>query len=289
MDDVNSALCMMVIVFGVLAAAGAYLLWEFSTRAQHARVIATRWRREGRAVHYAPAWAQFYGVRPRGTYHQSQAQHGTLGVVEDHLVFVPRHGPDRIIPLGAIHWVGTRHITIRHGKHSSRKNALVVHYDLGGAWRVGVWVSDRRTLDFLPVALGKLTGHAPLRLGARREDHGPARTQRLEQDIYGQWHPTDGADVHGELYLAPDRLLYNMRDPIHLAQIRQIDLYGKGGLSQFNPFNEELLRIEYETADGERRVLGFLVIWGQRWADELDRRTGVPVEVHAGRKKKTDG
>jgi hypothetical protein len=97
------------------------------------------------------------------------------------------------------------------------------------------------------------------------------------QDIYGEWH----ADRTGDLYLAPDRLLFDWRTVISLAALQQLDVYQVG---QGNP----LLCVTYAGSDGAPQVEGFQVQAAARWAEALVQRLDVPLQIHRGRKRKPD-
>ena len=183
---------------------------------------------------------------------------------------------------------------VRKGKNTVKRPVLVLHHEDRGRWNVSVFgIPDQALIVSLLTILGQQTRLKP---AYARADFGPHDAQRMSQDVYGQWQPTttDGdapsplilvAGLNGELYLAPDRLIYNGKTALHLAQIRKVELYEQGGLQKLNPFSEELLRIEYEQGD-QHQVAGFMVRSGRHWAEALGLRLNMPIEIHEGRKKK---
>jgi hypothetical protein len=218
--------------------------------------------------------------------------------VDKHLVFIGRRRydeewvPEEWIPFDQIRWLGTRYVSGQEGHSGIKRDALIVHYEQRGFWHVGAWFSVQQ--NDLIKALSVETGLPVIKYFGEREDYGPAPAARQIEDVYGRWHPfREGGHLpsvdadQGELYLAPDRLLFNRRHPIHLAQVRRVDVFEPGGvLAELDPFHEDLLRIEYETPDQQHAVIGFLVRGGDRWASAIRTRTSVPYEHHRGRKKK---
>lgn len=80
----------------------------------------------------------------------------------------------------------------------------------------------------------------------------------------------------GDLYLAPDRLLFDYQDPIHLVQIQCLDVYHKGVLGRLNPFDDQLLHIEYATPEGERRVIGYVLPKAEAFGQAIHDCSRVP-------------
>jgi hypothetical protein len=257
---------------------------EMRSRRRYVARVRAEWVRAGRIVHYGPIGATCYGRRPHSVYNTSDGSFGALGLVDSKLVFVGRGSVayTAILPFEAIRWAGTRLITVSGGRSPSETRALIIHYDGPDGWYVYTF-AGKQIYPFSEALeqIAGLTVHQP---AFEREDYGPAHVTRLNQDIYGQWT----LDRRGELYLAPDRLLFDWHGPILLSQFRQADVYSKGGLNELNPFAEELLRIEYEDADGEPHTVGFQVRHADKWADFIAQRTQLPVEYHTGRKKKEE-
>jgi hypothetical protein len=297
-SETVAPLFLILIVAAFLVAIG-YLAWEARRKQAHVAAVRADWMARQRTVHFGPVIADYYGSEPCQTYRTGPIS-GALGLVDQHLVFVGRTCGEEWIPLDKLHWVGTHSIMVPNGDGHVRTDALIVHYEERDIWHVGAWVSDWR--DALVKALGRETGLPVHSYGSKREDYGPIRAARLIEDVYGRWHPfSDGAHLsdsdgisaerldadQGQLYLAPDRLLFNRRSPIHLAQVRRVDVFEPGGtLAELNPFHEDLLRIEYESPDQQHEVIGFLVRRGDRWASAIHNLTSVPYEHHRGRKKK---
>jgi len=269
---------LLVLFFGALGASGAGgAWWLHRARRRYVMRVQTDWVRAGQIVHYGPVGASCFGQRPRAVY--SGAVFGALGITDGRLVFAG-HRSSRFnasIPLTSIRRIGLTTLQVQTGKMIARQRALAVHYDSPDGWRVGVFVT--RAPVEIAQALADESGLAVHDSGGERDDYGPAHATRMVEDVYGDWT----SDRTGELYLAPDRLLFNWRDPILLGDIRRLDVIAKRSL---NPLAPDLLRIEHETAGGEPRVTGFVVRRALRWAEAIVRRTDVPVDVHLGRKTK---
>ena len=288
---------LVTIVFGFLIMA---VTWDAYASRNHRKAIRARWRRSKRDILFAPVITQFYGDKPRTRHTMVRPESGVLGIADGALVFIRRFSEhERAIPFEHIHHVGNRPIVVQQGKHTARKQALIVHYERGGRWRVGAWILTRDLVDLTRVLRAQVRHNTPY-MGPDREDFGPMRAERLKQDIYGQWNPFDleirpydpddplpASLSEADLYLAPDRLLFDCHDAVLLSQMRRVEVYEKGGpLHELNPFREDLLRIEYETPDGERDTVGFEVRRAERWGREITKRAGIPFQVHEGRKKK---
>lgn len=301
MESMGVSIFFIILMTALLFGVTVYAIWDYTSRREHARRVQATWQRQGRTIHHPPVTAEYYGSEPLGSHTSARADVGALGVCDRRLLFVKRGFSSEVyIDLDTVRWVGTREISVQQGKSSVRKDFLIIHFEGGRTWQVAAFILDKKAYATLPAAIAQQTGLHEEHLGSSREDHGPSRALRMAQDVYGQWRPAhaDGTprtdsltpapnwlNLHGKLYLAPDRLLYNFTEAIPLAQVRRIDLYGKGGLHRLNPFGEELLRVEYVDGD-EHHVAGFLVQWGGSWADALYRQAGIPVQTHEGRKKK---
>lgn len=276
---------LILLVAGVAGAGGLGRLW-WVRRAQRRHVIRVRteWVRAGLIVRFGPVGAVCFGTVPRRTY--APGVFGALGIAHGRLVF---DGHDSAaanmrVPLDAIRRLGLTTISVLVGRVPVSRRALAIHFDSPDGWRVATVAADAP--QAIAQALGDECGLPIHDSGAARDDYGPARSMRLFQDIYGEWSP----DREADLYLAPDRLLFNWRDPIPLTAIRRLDVYSRGGLDELRPWREDLLRIEYGTPDdapdGGYDTVGFGLRGASDWADAIVQRTDVPLTVHAGRKKK---
>ena len=251
-------------------------------RAQGAFVahVQTEWVRAGRIIRRGPVGAISFGARPQGTY--TGGVFGALGITDRAVIFDGRRSDRRnvAIPLTAIRWVGLTTIPVWAGRVAVHKRALAIHFEGPDGWRVGTFVAD--ILDDLAQWVSQETGLPVHDAGAERADFGPARAARLVQDVYGDW----SMDREGDLYLAPDRLLFAWRSAISLDDIQRLDVISAGGLEALNPLSADVLRVEYRTADGEIDAAGFRVRRAARWADAIARRSARRLPVTQGRKKK---
>jgi hypothetical protein len=269
---------LLVLLFGALGVSGAGgVWWLYRAQRRHVVRVQTDWVRAGQIVRYGPVGASCYGQRPRGLYNQEVF--GALGITDGRFVFTGHRSSrfDASIPLGSIHRIGLTTLPVQAGTLSTRKRALAVHYDSPDGWRVGIFVT--KELAEVAQALAEESGLPIHDSGGERDDYGPAHATRMAEDVYGDWTP----DREGDLYLAPDRLLFNWRDPILLDGIRRLDVIAR---RSFNPLAPDLLRVEHGTADGKPHVTGFVVRRARRWAEAILRRTDVPLDVHLGRKTK---
>jgi hypothetical protein len=288
-----------MIILLMLVIFGGYAAWDLGSKQDLQRSVLARWS-SNRTVHHRPVITEHFGSDPRTSYVGAYATVGVIGVADDRVIFVRRGGQNEMfIPLDRLCWIGTYPITLKQGKTTVNRPALVLHHEDGDRWYVSVFViRDQSLITSLLNTLEQQTGLIAMH---GRMDFGPHSAQRMSQDIYGQWQTAasdgvawslaaqpsvmDFGGLSGQLYLSPDRLIYNGKPIIHLVQIRQVELYEQGGLHKLNPFNEELLRIEYDQ-DDQHHVTGFLVRSGRKWAEALALRLNIPVEVHEGRKKK---
>jgi hypothetical protein len=299
----------LIIAFGLPLDTVIRGVREMKRRRGHVARVEDEWRRAGRDIRLPPVRAKYYGSEPPKVYDWRHTS-GALGLVDGQMIFVPRDDrPGLMIPFERICWIGTRAITIREGWGKSQRQvsreALIVHYEGDDEWtgQPRYCVAAFLTKARIEIA-GALSAETGLtyHVSEPREDFGPERATRLRQDIYGQWSPAPRsprylsvfapADLpsdwlsQGDLYLAPDRLLFDYQDPIYLAQIRRLEVYHKGVLGRLNPFDDELLRIEYATPEGENRVTGYALRQGEAFGQAIHDFTGAPWEVHTGRKKK---
>lgn len=248
--------------------------WRIGREGQEAHVnrVRTDWVRAGAWVRYGPVAVTCLGLRPRQTYRRGVS--GAAGIVSDALMFSGQRSSawDVHVPLVSVQRVSLVTVRLRLGR---RARALTVHYDSPDGWRVATLLSP--ALAPLGAALAEACALPLHDAGDGRDDFGPDRALRLLQDIYGEWH----ADHTGDLYLAPDRLLFDWRTVAPLAALQRLDVYQQS-------HGKALLRVTYTGSDGAPQVEGFQVRAAARWAEALVQRLDVPLQVHRGRKRKPD-
>lgn len=275
---------LLLLAVGTLGMGGLGAAW-WVRRAQRDHVIRvqTAWVHAGQIVRYGPVGATNLGSRPQTVYRGGVF--GALGITDGRLVFDGhRDNTANIsVPFDQIRHIGLTTVPVFAGKVTVQKRATAVHYTSPDGWRVAAFLTD------MPVELAQALGeesHQPVYdSGSARADFGPARATRMFQDFYGEWHD----DRQGDLYLAPDRLLFDWRDAIPLASLRRLDIYRSGGrLRDLSPFSQDLLRVEYGTPEEDFQTVGFVVRHADRWVTTIRHRANTPLEVHAGRKKKTE-
>lgn len=259
----------LLLLGGAVGIGGAITAVDRRARRGFITRVRTDWTRSAQVVKFGPVGAFYYGSRPQRKY--VTRVYGALGIVSDKLVFEGHRSNSAVIHEAAIRWIGIRSISFYGGA----AQILIVHSDDLNGWTVHTFMPDQ-LMEFAE-ALSRYTDLPLHQFGEAHEDYGPARTTRVLQDIYGEW----SEDRKGKLYLAPDRLLFEGKDPILLSQIRQVDVFVKGRL---NP--ADLLRIEYETPDGGLHTMGFVVKHAEQWADAIQGRSEVRLSMHIGRKKK---
>jgi hypothetical protein len=264
----------LLLLGGAVGIGGAVVAREQRARRNFVTGVRTEWTRSGQIVRYGPVGAFYYGSRPQRKYFNRA--YGALGITRNSLVFEGHRKwtGNILIRIKAIRWIGVR-IIMPHT--SGAAQALIIHSNDFNRWSVHIFTPDQ----FTDIA-EELSRYAELplhQLGTEREDYGSARAQRMIQDIYGEW----SGESNGELYLAPDRLLFDWEDAVLLSQIREIGAFVKGGL---NPFATDLLRIEYESPDSGLHTVGFLMRDADQWAEVIQSHTGAPLNIQAGRKKK---
>jgi len=137
--------------------------------------------------------------------------------------------------------------------------------------------------------LGALTGLPVQAVGEAYEDFGPAPAVYVVPEGEKGWRPgvagqpdpralpPDWMETARWLYLAPDRLLFDRAHAIPLIHIRRVVVTERGIKPAENPFDDNLLRVEYEEASGARCTAGFVVRNAGDWAGILETRAGVPV------------
>ncbi|MBN1563289.1 MAG: hypothetical protein JXA10_05585, partial [Anaerolineae bacterium] len=95
--------------------------------------------------------------------------------------------------------------------------------------------------------------------------------------IYGAWQSHE----RGNLYLAPDRILYNWRSFMAYTQIIELAAIAIYRLPR-------MLRITYTLPDDPQpQVIGFSMQYAEAWGQTLAIRSGMPLAIIEGRKKKT--
>jgi hypothetical protein len=273
----------VLLIAGALGIGGAGALW-WARRGQRDHVIRVRtaWVRAGQIVHYGPVGAVCLGRRPQRLYRAGRF--GALGITDGHLVFEGhrRDTENLSVPLANLRHIGLTTVRVWIGRTAIRQRALAVHYTAPDGWRVATFAAEE-TLE-LAQALSDESDLLVYDSGKAREDFGPARALRMTQDVYGEWRE----DREGDLYLAPDRLLFNWRETILLDDIRRLDVYAQGGrLRGLNPLAQDLLRVEYGEADETVEIVGYVVRGATRWADAIRQHAAAPLDVYAGRKRKS--
>lgn len=251
--------------------------WQmrFYDRGAHVNRVRTAWVRAGAWVRFGPVEAVCRGLLPRRVYGRGAA--GAVGIVGDALVFAGQRSSayDVRIPAAKVQRLSLVTVRLRLGR---RARALAVHYDSPDGWRVATLSGP--ALAGLAEALAEVCNLPVHNAGDGRDDFGPDRALRLVQDVYGQW----SADRQGELYLAPDRLLFDWRIVTPLEALARLDVYPQEGRR-----GGALLRVTWVGPDGVSQVEGFQVRRASQWAEALQRRADAPVQIFAGRKRKNDG
>ena len=246
--------------------------WWRRTQRDHVIRVGTTWVRAGQRIHYTPVGAVCYGHRP--PYRQSVF--GALGLADGQIVFDGRrvHAYNTAVPFQQVRWIGLSaiHATLR------TRRVLTIHHTSDDGWRASAFAVEAPVE--LAQALSRECDLPAHDAGPDRADYGPAPAARMTQDLYGEWSP----DRDGDLYLAPDRLLFAWRSGIPLDRIQRLDVLTQG--DTLNPLAHNLLRIEHEVDDGTIEVTGFVVRRASHWANALQHRAAAPVRVFTGRKKK---
>lgn len=275
---------LLFILFTATGVGAVFVIYEVMKRQLIERVRA-QWARQAWAVSLDPVGATYYGSQLKRSRTNTNGRFGALGITHGRIMFQHRSSADIFIPLEDIVWAGVHAIRVTQGKSAFNREALIVHSVINGRYDVSAWVLRGPQMRRLLEVLESHIGTRARTFGTFREDHGPAEAVQVQQDIYGQW--AEVAPAARDLYLAPDRLVIGLYNFIRLPQIRRVDVYEKDTLlHQLNPFAKDLLRIEYETSEGEHAVTGFLVRDADAWAVQIGRMVRVPVGIHTGRKKK---
>jgi hypothetical protein len=269
-----------MVVCGVVVVSGLIALSERRMKQDFVNQTRTQWMRAGRVIQWGPEGTDCYGVsRPQSVYYE--ANFGVLGVVDRHVAFTGRRNAncDAYIPLEQIAGLVSCPIQVRQGKASVEKKAVEVHTENRGHWLVYTF-TPRDPFQFVE-AIHRHTGRTILERTLPKQPT-EANAVLMRQDVYGEWREEQA----GELYFAPDRIVFDWYSLIHFSQIRRVDIFERGGLGSLNPFAQELVRIEYQGTEQKFQVIGFLLRGADKWADKLSAYTGIPVESHIGRKKK---
>jgi len=284
MGDMGPELVLLIVgALGIGGAGAGAIWWIRRGQRDHVIHVRTAWVRAGQIVRYGPIGATCLGTRPLRLY--PSGRFGALGITDGHLVFEGhrRSAENLSVPLSNLRHIGLTTVRVWMGRTAISQRALAVHYTAPDGWRVATFVADESVE--LAQALSDESGLPVYDSGKDRDDYGPARALRMTQDVYGEWRE----DREGDLYLAPDRLLFNWRETIPLDDIRRLDVYAQGGrLRGLNPLAQDLLRVEYGESGAAAETIGYLVRRGHRWADAIRRRADAPLEVYAGRKRKRE-
>ena len=244
------------------------------------RQTRNRWLADGRRIQYGPVGSGVASLRARA--HDTYVSlFGVVGLVDGRLEYAGIFGPEINIsvPFDDIHWIGLKLVAVRD---DPKKNGYQVKVHFEGPDGHHAYTFNTRHWRDFAAALHEHTGLPLHDMGRKGEELYPVQAARMSQNIYGQWQ----SDFTDKLYLAPDRVLFAWQNPILLDDIRQIEVYDKESpLEAVNPFAKDMLRIDYEV-DGTQHTVGFEMSGAQRWAEALADRSGAPLTVHRGRKKK---
>ncbi len=267
----------IVLLLSAVGGGGGVAAWRWRARQrQYVARVQSDWVREGHIIHAAPVDAICYGLHPRRIYRHAARAFGALGLTGDQLVFsgMTNNRYDLRLPYADVKLIALRTIRIRAGKTTTRARALVVHFESVQGWQTAVF-QFQAAVTFAAT----LAHECHLSVYDAGQDYGPTPATQMTQDVYGEW----SGERRGDLYLIADRLIFDRRDAIRLADLQRVDVIERPSL---NPFAPDLLRLEYVTADGEPVTTGYVVRGAQRWADAIARQREEPLIVHSGRKKK---
>lgn len=249
-----------------------------------AKRIHARWQADQCDIIFGPVPVRMLSLHRR----KNTTVVGALGLIQGHLRFQGMYTRlfDISIPTEDICCIGVGRKN-KKGFDEAQKPVhrvlLVLHVEKG--WQVYTF-SLRKGNDLVDVL--SVATKLPVFNLELLHDWLPINATRMAQDIYGAWHP----DFPGDLYLAGDRLLFAWQDAIMFEDIQALALY----CNQFprevlssNLFHPNLLCITHKTGDGERKTAGFAIDpWGAKeWANALQMRSGVTLEIAQGRKIKT--
>ncbi len=237
---------------------------------QVAAEIQAAWQASGFAVRYGPVPATWFGFRGEDNFR------GVLAIRDDSFLFACRAEAPYLlsVPLDRIRWIG---FWQDFGSYSE-KRAVRIEVEAPDFWQVLTFVLG--PMEEFAQQLSE-AAQIPVDYSGGGVETGPVRAERLFQNVYGQWQQ----ERHGLLFLAPDRLLFDWREPIFLTSIRRLDVSYTNSPS---PLAVDTLRIDYEDAEGAARAVGFKLRDADDWAEMLSLRTDIPVERASSRKKKGD-
>lgn len=274
---IDTVLGLLFIILAVLMVVGV----DRSLRAQFVRSTKARWKHEGYAIQWSLDNCLCYGTRPTSTYREMVF--GVLAIADGYVLFKGRLGADcnTKIPIDEVYGLGIS--TVHFGRRNSLlhqvRDVVEIHTVEWDEWQVYIFQANVTAREALCNAIQSQRAYSiPERSTARQMT--PTHAKLMTQDVYGEWHEEDS----GDLYLAPDRIIFGWQVLLLFSTIRRIAVVEHGGL---NPFAQDLIRIDYE--DTQMRTLGFLMRGAVEWAEMLSRVIDVPVESQVGRKKKENG
>ncbi|MCZ7541710.1 MAG: hypothetical protein M5U29_17705 [Anaerolineae bacterium] len=273
----------------LLVIIGAALAWDSLAQRRYVARTAAAWTDAGQTVQGGPL-----RTISRGDLLAHQPGYrafGALAVLDGRLVFSGHrsHALDHATPLEAVRWIGLRTRVKTAWNRRIETPELVIHSEEAGGWRVSAFIEG--PVEVFAAQLGALTGLPVLAVGEAYEDFGPAPAVYVVPEGEKGWRsgvagqpdpralPPDWMETARWLYLAPDRLLFDRAHAIPLARIRRVVVTERGVRLDENPFDDNLLRVEYEDANGARRTAGFVVRNAGDWAGVLEARASVPVLV----------
>ncbi len=271
----------------LLVIIGVALAWDALAQRRYVLRTAAAWTGAGQTVQAGPL-----GTISRGDLLAREPGYrafGTLAVVGGRLVFAGHrsHALDHTTPLEVVRWIGLRTRVKTAWNRRIETPELVIHSEEADGWRVSAFIEG--PLEAFAAQLGALTGLPVQAVGEAYEDFGPAPAVYVVPEGEKGWRPgvagqpdpralpPDWMETARWLYLAPDRLLFDRAHAIPLIHIRRVVVTERGIKPAENPFDDNLLRVEYEEASGARCTAGFVVRNAGDWAGILETRAGVPV------------
>lgn len=278
----------MVGLGAVLAAVGGALLWDLGTQRRHVQRVRAAWERAGQTVQAGPVGTIAEGDRLIAA--PLRRAFGALAIVDGQMRFVGHRTAalDIAVPLEAVRWIGMRARVKTAWNRRIETPELVIHAETPDGWCVFCFLEG--ALPSLAEQIGALTGLSVEVRGEVREDFGPTPAVWVEPDAASGWclagvdqpdpriAPAAWLQTARLLYLAPDRLLFDRRQAILLERIRRVTAIAAGAGDVENPFGVSLLRVDYESEAGERRVSGYVVPNAGDWAGVLEARAGIRAE-----------
>jgi hypothetical protein len=274
---IDTVLGLLFIILAVLTVVGV----DRSLRAGFVRSTKAGWKHEGYTIQWSLDNCLCYGTRPTSTYRDMVF--GVLAVADGTVLFKGRltANCNTKIPIDEIYGLGLCTIHLRRGNSLlyQVRTVVEIHTVEWGEWQVYTFQANETARAALCNAIQSQRAYS---IPERSTDQQMTATRAnlMTQDVYGEWHEEDS----GDLYLAPDRIIYGWQVLLLFSAIRRIAVVEHGGL---NPFAQNLVRIDYE--DTQMRTLGFLMRGAEEWAEMLSRVIDVPVESQSGRKKKEHG